>query len=256
MKLSVTLITLNEEANIRQALESARWADEIVVVDAFSTDRTVAICREYTDRVFQHPWSGFAAQKNLALREARGEWVFSLDADERIPPSLAEEIRRVVADDGPCDGYFVPRKNYFAGRWIRHGGWYPDHTLRLFRRSKGRFLPRAVHEAVQIQDGRVGYLRHALEHYTYASVSDYLTRMDRYSTLAAQEMACQGRRARIADLVLRPPAVFLKAYVLRGGFLDGLDGLVLAGLGAAYAFAKYAKLREIQARDGEAPASP
>ena len=163
-RLSVIIIALNQEANIGDCLASVSFADDIVVVDTGSTDRTVELARAYTDRVLSAPWQGFGRTKNYALDQARGEWVFSLDTDERVPPALQEEILAVVASDGPLDGYRVARKNYFCGRWIRHLGWYPDYTLRLFRRGRGRFRDREVHEEVVV-DGPVGTLKTPLEHY-------------------------------------------------------------------------------------------
>jgi glycosyltransferase involved in cell wall biosynthesis len=251
VSLSVTIICLNEAARIRACLESVRWADEIVVCDSGSTDGTPEICRAYTDRVFIDPWRGFAAHKNLALDRATGDWIFSLDADERVTPELAREIRETLRAPA-ADGYTVARRNHFLGRWIRHGGWYPDRTIRLVRRGAGRFQPRAVHEAVQVE-GAVGHLVHPFDHFTYDSVSAYLRRMDRYSTLAAEEMRRDGRRARLVDLGLRPAATFLRMYLLQSGFRDGTAGLVLAGLYAAQTLAKYAKLWEMGLRKSEAP---
>ncbi|MBI5379178.1 MAG: glycosyltransferase family 2 protein [Nitrospirae bacterium] len=246
-KVSVTIITQNEEGMVRGCLESVRWAAEIVVVDAESTDRTAAIAHEYTEKVFVKPWLGFAEQKNLALSEATCPWVLSLDADERVTPDLAAEILDALkAPD--ADGYYVPRKNFFGGRWIRHGGWYPDYTLRLFKRTHGSFGDREVHEGV-VLNGRSAYLRHPLVHETYKDLSDYLARMDRYSSLAARELRKRGSRFRLWHLFFRPPAAFVKHYLLKQGFRDGADGLLLAALQAMYTFAKYAKLYEMEQAD-------
>ncbi len=243
--LSVTIITLNEEENIRACLESVRWADEIVVCDSGSRDKTLEICREYTQRVYVDEWRGFGAHKNLCLSRAAHPWVLSLDADERVTPALQTAIQEVLAAEGSLDGYFIPRRNYFLGRWVRSSGWYPDHVLRLFRKTRGKFKEVAVHEAVEVE-GRVGFLEEPLEHHTYRSVGDFLGRMDRYSGLAAEEMLRQGRKAGILDLVLRPPVTFLRMFLLRGGFREGWGGLVLAGLYACYTFAKYARLWEMR----------
>jgi glycosyltransferase involved in cell wall biosynthesis len=243
--LSVTLIVLNEEARIRACLESVRWADEIVVCDSGSADRTREIVREYTDRLYVDAWRGFAAHKNLALERARQPWVLSLDADERVPAPLREEILAVLERDGPRDAYYVPRRNHFLGRPIRRCGWWPDLTLRLFRRGRGRFAPRSVHEAVVVE-GRVGYLGAPLEHFTYDSVGAFLQRMDRYSTLAAQELRAAGRRARLPDVVARPAWTFLRMVCLQGGWREGWRGVVLSGLYASYTFSKYAKLWELE----------
>jgi glycosyltransferase involved in cell wall biosynthesis len=246
--LSVTIITLNEEQNIRACLESVRWADEIVVCDSGSQDKTLEICREFTDQIYVDEWRGFGAHKNLCLDRTSHPWILSLDADERVTAGLRRAIEGILAGSEAADGYWFPRQNYFLGRWMRSSGWYPDHVLRLFRRAKGRFKERAVHESVVV-DGRVEYLQEPLEHHTYRTISDYLKRMDRYSGLAAEELNRAGRRAGPADLLLRPPLTFLRMYLLRGGIREGGHGLVLAGLYACYTFAKYAMLWEMR-RDG------
>jgi glycosyltransferase involved in cell wall biosynthesis len=243
-RLSVTVIALNQEDNIGDCLASVSFADEIVVVDTGSTDRTVELARSFTDLVFNAPWQGFARTKNYALDQARGDWVFSLDTDERVPEALKDEILAVVASDGPLKGYRVPRKNYFCGRWIRHLGWYPDYTLRLFRRDQGRFRDREVHEEVVVA-GPVGVLETPLEHYSYKSVSDYVTRMDRYARLAAQELAKAGRRPYSGELFVRPFFTFLHLYFIRRGFLEGVPGYALAVLMSMYKFLKYYYLREL-----------
>jgi glycosyltransferase involved in cell wall biosynthesis len=244
MSLSVTVIALNQEANIGDCLKSVSFADDIVVVDTGSTDRTVEVARAYTDRVLTTSWQGFGRTKNFALDQARGEWVFSLDTDERVPPALKDEIQTVVKANGPLAGYRVPRKNYFCGRWIRHLGWYPDYTLRLFRRDQGRFRDREVHEEVLVA-GPVGNLKTPLEHYSYRSVSEYVTRMDRYARLAAVELAKRGRRPFPGELVFRPFFTFLHLYVIRQGFLEGTTGYALAILMSTYNFLKYYYLREL-----------
>ena len=246
-KLSVILICLNEEEKIRACLESVAWADEIVVCDSGSTDETLAICRQYTDRIFTDPWRGFGAHKNLALERATHRWVLSLDADERVTPPLAGRLRGILARADAADGYYIPRQNFFLGHWIRHGGWYPDYVLRLFRRGRGRFRERAVHEAVEV-DGRTAHLAEPLEHYTYDSVSAFVQRMDRYSGLAAEELRRAGARFRPWDLLVRPLHAAARMYLLKGGFRDGMPGLVLAGLYGAYTFAKYVKLWELEAK--------
>ncbi len=248
--ISVAIITLNEERNIRACLESVKWADEIVVCDSGSTDRTLAIAAEYGARTFQDPWQGFAAHKNLAVERTQHPWVFVLDADERVTPALQREIEAVLADPG-APGYLVPRRSYFLGQWIRRCGWYPDETIRLFRRDRGRFAERNVHEAVAVE-GRVERLSAPLEHFTYDSISAFLQRMDRYSTLAAEELHRAGRSARLADLLGRPVWTFLRMWLLQSGWREGWRGIVLSGLYAGYAFSKYAKLWELTrtARDG------
>jgi glycosyltransferase involved in cell wall biosynthesis len=243
--LAVTVITLNEEANIVPCLESATWAAEIVVLDSGSTDRTVELARQFTDRVFSVPWQGFGKTKNQAIEAATMPWIFVLDADERITPDLRREIEQIVAADGPLDGYRVPRRNHFCGRFIKHLGWYPDYSIRLFRKTKGRFVEREVHESVEM-NGRVGTLQHPMLHYTYTSSSDFVRRMDRYSTLAAQELRRRGKRPRPGELVWRPCLTFLKLYILQRGFLAGRDGYTLAFLYSTYTFLKYYKFRELR----------
>jgi (heptosyl)LPS beta-1,4-glucosyltransferase len=243
VRLSVVVVTRNEEERLRACLESVAWADEIVVVDAESEDKTVAIAQEFTDRVVVRPWPGYAAQKNNALDLATGEWALSLDADEIVSAELAAEIRRVLTSNGPADGYAVPRRNMFWERWVRHGGLYPDWQVRLFRRARGRFLARAVHESVSVE-GRVERLAGHLEHHSYRDVSDFLARADRYATLAAEEAVAQGHRVGAADLVLRPLGRFLAMYVVRGGFLDGWRGFLLATLYAYYVLIRSAKIWE------------
>jgi glycosyltransferase involved in cell wall biosynthesis len=244
MTLSVIIIALNQEANIEECLASVGFADEIVLVDTGSTDHTVKLARTYTDRVITAPWQGFAGTKNFALDQARGDWVFSLDTDERVSAALKEEILAVVWADGPLDGYQVSRKNYFGGRWIRHLGWYPDHTLRLWRRGRGRYRDREVHEEVVVA-GPVGILRNSLDHYSYNNLEEYAARQDRYARLAAREMFKQGRRPRPGELWWRPFVTFLKLYFLKQGFLEGSLGLALAGKGSRYNYLKYHYLREI-----------
>jgi glycosyltransferase involved in cell wall biosynthesis len=243
-QLSVTVIALNQEDHISECLASASFADEIVVVDTGSTDRTVEVARTYTDRVMTTAWQGFGRTKNYALDQAQGDWVFSLDTDERVPAALRDEIRGVVKANGPLAGYRVPRKNYFCGRWIRHLGWYPDYTLRLFRRDQGRFREREVHEEVVV-NGPVGNLQTPLDHYSYRSVSEYVARMDRYARLAAMELAKRGRRPYPGELVYRPVFSFIHAFFLRRGFLEGTTGYTLAALMSMYKFLKYYYLREI-----------
>lgn len=248
--ISAILITKNEERNVEACLASLSFAEEIIVVDSGSTDGTEAICRnDPRVRWFPEAWKGFGAQKNSALERAGGPWVFSIDADERVTPELAQEIS-ALDPAAPYAGYRVPRRSFFGERWVRHGGWYPDHTIRLWRNGAGRFDDRSVHEAVRV-DGPVGTLRGDLLHYTYEDVSDFVERMNRYSSLGAEELLRAGKRATGFDLLLRPPYTFFRMFVLRRGFLDGNLGLRLAALYAMYTFTKYVKAWE--AGRGPAP---
>jgi glycosyltransferase involved in cell wall biosynthesis len=239
----VAVVTLNEEERLRACLESVVWADEIVVVDAGSSDKTMAIAREFTDRALFRAWEGYGAQKNFALGQCRGDWILSLDADERVSDALREEIRAALVSGGPEVGFYLPRQNLFQGRWVRHGGLYPDWQLRLFRRGRGAFVERAVHESVRV-DGPAGRMGAPLVHESYRSIGDAVARLNRYSDLAAMELALAGQGGRLVDLLIRPAWRFVSMYLLRAGFLDGWRGLVLAALHAHYVFLRAAKVRE------------
>ncbi len=242
--VSAILITKDEEKNVGDCLASLVFADEIVVVDSGSTDGTEAVCRrDPRVRWFPEEWKGFGPQKNSALDKAVGPWVFSIDADERVSEGLAREVAGLDLSSVPFDGYRVPRRSYFGDTWVRHGGWYPDYTIRLWRKDRGRFNDRQVHEVVRLS-GPVGTLSGDLIHYTYRDTEDFLERMDRYAALGAEELRKAGVRGTFPDLWLRPPFTFLKMYVLRRGFLDGVLGFRLALLYSRYTFAKYSKLRE------------
>jgi glycosyltransferase involved in cell wall biosynthesis len=246
-RLSVVVITLNEEERLRACLDSVAWADEIVVVDAESQDKTGQIAREFTDHVLVRPWPGFAAQKNFGVEHASGDWILSLDADEEVSRELREDTMRVLAQAEAADGYAVPRRNLFLGQWIRHGGLYPDWQVRLFRRGRGRFLEREVHESVQVS-GRVGRLRGHIVHRSYRGVADFFERANRYSTLAADELVRGSARVRAGELLARPLGRFLAMYLLKLGFLDGRKGLLLAALYAYYVFMRTAKVWEASRR--------
>ena len=245
--VTATVITLNEAANLRAALASLSWADEIIVVDSESRDDTVAIAREFTDRVIVRPWPGYVAQKNFAAGEARHDWIFSLDADERVSPALAEEIKALVAGGPSATGYRVPRVTFHLGRWLRSTDWYPDYQLRLYDRRRARWAGRLVHESVTA-DGAVIDLRGELLHYAYRDLAHHVQTMDRYTSLAARQMFEDGRRAGWFDLAVHPPAAFLRNYLLRGGFRDGAPGLIVSAMNARYVGLKFAKLWELQRR--------
>lgn len=244
MKITAIVITRNEERNIGDCLASIPFADEVVVVDSGSVDRTEEICRmDPRVRWFSEPWKGFGPQKNSALDKARNDWVFSIDADERVTPELTKEIASLPLFEPGVDGYRIPRKSFFGKKWVRYGGWYPDHTIRLWRRRAGRFVDRSVHEVVRVS-GTVGTLRGDLLHYTYRDTADFIERMNRYATLGAAELRKTGARGTTFDLLFRPPFTFFRMFVLRRGFLDGELGFRLAVLYAIYTFVKYAKLRD------------
>lgn len=255
MPVTATVITLNEADHIQAALESLAWADEIVVVDSESTDRTVAIARQFTDRVFVRPWPGYVAQKNFAAEQASHDWIFSLDADERVSPSLASEIAGRLKGDAAVAGYRLPRVTFHLGRWIRSTDWYPDYQLRLYDRRRGRWSGSRVHESVKAE-GQVVDLRGELLHYAYRDLAHHLQTMDRYTTLAARQMFEEGRRAGWLDLAVHPPAAFLRNYLLRGGFRDGVPGLIVSAMNARYVGLKFAKLWELCSPSTSTPPAP
>jgi glycosyltransferase involved in cell wall biosynthesis len=244
-KLSVTIITLNEADHIAGAIDSAVWADEIIVVDSGSRDGTVDIARAKGARVVCREWPGYVDQKNHAAGLAAHDWIFSLDADERITPALAAEIQALLAADPPLRGYRMPRVTFHLGRWIRTTDFYPDYQTRLYDRRAARWRGKYVHESVAV-DGRAGRLRHELEHYSFRDLLDHLDRINHYTTLAARQMHEAGRRVGPLGLLVHPPAAFLRNYVLRRGFMDGTTGLMLSLVNATSVFLKLAKLWELQ----------
>jgi len=254
-KLSVTVITRDEAANLAAALDSVAWADEIVVVDSESSDATVAIAQRYTNRVIVRSWPGYVDQKNRAAAEATYDWILSIDADERVSPELARDIRALIQHEPAAAGYRLPRVTFHLGRWIRTTDWYPDYQLRLYDRRRGRWTGKHVHESVRV-DGPVEDLASELHHLAYRDLAHHLQTMDRYSTLAAAEMREAGRTAGWLDLVVHPPAAFLRNYVLRGGFRDGVPGLIISLMNAAYVAVKFAKLWEQCSHSTSIPPAP
>ncbi|MBI2219618.1 MAG: glycosyltransferase family 2 protein [Acidobacteria bacterium] len=244
-KLSVTIITRNEAANIAPALGSVAWADDIVVVDCGSTDATVDVARARGARVFHRDWKGFAEQKNYAAELAEHDWILSLDADERVTPALADEIRALMASEPAQAGYRIPRVSWYLGRWIRTTDWYPDRQLRLYDRRRARWGTRRVHESVNV-DGEAGRLQHEIQHRPYRDLTHHLDTMNRYTTLAAEEMYEQGRRSGLASLTVLPVAAFARNYVLRRGFMQGTRGFVISVLNSYYVLLKFLKLWERQ----------
>jgi (heptosyl)LPS beta-1,4-glucosyltransferase len=244
--VTATVITKNEADAIADALTSLNWADEIIVVDAESTDETVAIARRFTDRVYVRSWNGYVEQKNHAASLASHDWIFSLDADERVTAELSMEMRALLAAGPRHAGYRMPRVSFYLGRWMRTTDMYPDYQLRLYDRRRARWDGLHVHESVKVNGESTGYLKNELQHYPYRDLSEHLIRMDRYTTLAAQQMFEKGKRATRLELLFHPPVAFLRNYVLKGGFRDGKPGLIISLVNSYYVMLKFAKLWEMQ----------
>jgi glycosyltransferase involved in cell wall biosynthesis len=242
MKITATIITLNEERNIARSIESLRCADEILIVDSGSIDRTVELAQNLGARVIEGQWLGFAAQKNWAAEQASNDWILSLDADEALSEALEAEIWSLKKTGPRHDAYTMPRLARYLGRWILHSGWYPDRKVRLYRRGKARWVGEFVHESVVV-DGRTGHLDSNILHFTCDSLSEHLRTLDKYTTLAAQEIAARRMKVPLARLILDPAWTFVKSYFLQRGFLDGLEGLTIAYMAAFYTFLKYSKAR-------------
>ncbi|NCC50406.1 MAG: glycosyltransferase family 2 protein [Spartobacteria bacterium] len=244
-KISACVTAGNEERNIDRCLRSLTWCDEIVVVDSFSTDRTVEFCRKYTERVYQHEWLGYIGQKNLIRGMAQYPWILFLDADEEVSPTLRDEICAQF-DKGPAHyvGYQFPRKVYYLGRWICHGEWFPDIKLRLFKKEHGRSGGREPHDQVLV-DGPVKTLNGCIYHYTYNDIAEHLATMNRFTSITAREKYNEGYRFRWSDWLLRPWWRFFKAFILKGGFMDGRRGLLIACVSSFAVAIKYAKLWEM-----------
>jgi len=251
-KLSVYVMTYNEEAKIRDCLESVTWADEIVILDSFSTDRTVPICENYTDKIFQQEFVGFGKLRNIAIEHCANDWILSVDADERVTLELREEILKKLAEAPDADAYFIPRKSHFLKYWVRHCGWYPDYRQpQFFHKHKMKYREQLVHESFDVS-GKVGHLREHVIQYPFLSLDQFLKKMDRYSTLRAQDMMSQGASFHISQVIVHPLAMFWRMYFQKLGFLDGKVGLILSLLYAYYTMLKYAKLWESgQSRDSK-----
>jgi glycosyltransferase involved in cell wall biosynthesis len=244
-RLSAIIITRNEEANLARCLESVRFADQVVVVDSHSTDQTVNIALSFNAEVFTIDWNGFGHAKQFALDKATGDWVMSIDADEQLSAGLAAEIQTITRADQTVVAFDMPRLTNFLGRWIRHCGWYPDRVLRLFQRSHGRFTPDIVHERVEIV-GPVGHCRNDLHHYSYPTLEVYFEKFNRYTTDGARQAADRGEKAHLFDITIRPCVTFIKHYISKAGFLDGIEGLMISTLSSCAVFTKYAKLRQME----------
>ena len=250
MKVTATIITLNEESNIRAACESVAWADEIIVVDSESTDSTREVAAAAGATVITNAWPGFSVQKQFAVEQASQDWIFSLDADERVSDELRNSIStlRGKAESEIADGYLVSRRTYYQGRWIKGGGWYPDRQLRLFKKSMGHWKKRHIHESVTMNaEARIETLVGDILHYTVKDAA-YHHRMigERYAPLAARQMFEEGKRTSTFSVATAGPAAFLRSFVLKGGFRDGFSGLTIANFAAHHAFLKHLMLWEIQ----------
>ena len=250
-KLSAYIITYNEEERIRDCLESVKWADEIVVLDSFSTDRTVEICREYTDKIYQHRFAGFGDLRNTAISHTSNNWILSVDADERVTEELREEISEKLKTGPAADAYFVPRINYFLGHRIKHCGWYPDYRQpQFFHKDRMKYTDQLVHEGF-ILSGKVSYLHGHVLQYPFLSLEQFFRKMDRYSSLRAEDMFREGRRFNIHHLITHPLSMFIKMFILKRGFLDGKVGFIISTLYAYYTFIKYIKLWEKSEQTGK-----
>jgi glycosyltransferase involved in cell wall biosynthesis len=244
MKITATIITLNEERNIARAIESLRCCDEILILDSGSTDRTLQLAENLGARVFEAGWRGYSGQKNWAAEQAANDWILSLDADEALSEALEAEIWNLKKSGPSFDGYTMPRLARYLGRWILHSGWYPDRKIRLYDRRKGRWVGDFVHESVHV-DGRLGQLESNILHFTCESLSEHVKTMERYTTLAAQEIAARKIQVPLWRVLVDPQWTFLKSFVLQRGFLDGREGVTIAYMAAFYTFLKYSKARNM-----------
>lgn len=247
-KISITIITHNEEENIRDCLESIKWADEIIVVDSGSTDRTIEICGEYTDKIFFNTWVGMKEQKQCAVEKASNMWIFSIDADERATEAMKQFILQELKNPS-YDGYRFPRQNYFLGKWLKHGGWYPDHVLRLFRRDRGHFGGINPHDKVVISRGRINTVEIPIIHHTHKSISQYLVKQNMYSMISAKELFYSGKKVTPYIIPIKALWKFIETYFVKRGVMDGFRGFIVA-TGATYSiFWKYAHIWDLSRKN-------
>lgn len=248
MKISACIITYNEEDRIEETLKSLEnVADEIVVVDAFSTDKTPEIVKSFGVKFFQREWDGYSSQKNFAISQAKYPWILSIDADERLSQKLRDEIMEIKEKEPEFDGFSFRRKSFYMGKWIKHSGWYPDKKVRLFRKELARWEGDFVHETLVFK-GKVKELKGELLHYSYRNLSDHVKRIERYSTLSAEKMFLEGRRSSFLKIFSLPLFTFFRDFIFRAGFLDGIQGLIISFFSSYYVFLKFAKLYELQRR--------
>jgi glycosyltransferase involved in cell wall biosynthesis len=241
--LSVIIITKNEAQHISRCLESVRWADEIIVLDSGSSDNTVELCKAFTDKVFVTDWPGFGIQKQRALDKATGDWVLSIDADEQVSLELKAEIEQAIHNQ-QADGFEIPRLSSYCGREMKHGGWWPDYVLRLFKRELGHFSPELVHERIYV-NGKVEKLIEPLLHEAFIDSEEVLHKINSYSSLGAKRLHAAGKKTSLAEAILKGIWTFFRTYFLKAAFLDGRQGLMLAISNAAGAYYKYLKLLEL-----------
>ena len=242
--LSVIIITKNESRHIASCLNSVAWADEIIVLDSGSSDDTTAICKTYTDQVYETDWPGFGPQKQRALDKVQGDWVFSIDADEQVTPELQEEIKQAIQSK-QFSGYQIPRLSRFCGKQIRHGGWWPDYIVRLFRRESAKFMDVPVHEKVLV-DGPIAKLKSPLLHDTYQTLEEAIDKMNKYSSLSAKMLFDAGKKSSISKALIKTLWTFVRCYLIKAAFLEGRYGLMLAAVNSQGTFYKYIKLLELQ----------
>lgn len=242
--ISVAVISKNEEGNIGRCLASVTWADEIVLVDACSTDKTTDIARKYTDKIFRNEWKGFNEQRKFALSKTSYDWVLVLDADELCSDELKTEIRNFITNQEKYHGFRIPRKNFFLNRWIKHGGWYPGYQLRFFNKNYTKITDRLVHEGYEV-DGEIGYFRGNIDHYTVNSISEFMSKVNKYSSLQAEEKSA-NKNVNFLDLLLRPFAAFFVQFFIRRGFMDGVYGLMVANFDVITNMLTYMKIFEIR----------
>lgn len=240
MKIAAMVSTFNEESNIEACLETLNWVDELVLVDSGSKDRTLDIAQKYNPKVTFTPPGNSAEFRNVGLDIIESDWILIVDADERVSSELRDEIQQIVAGNHQELGYYLPRKNLFMRKWIRHCGWYPDYILRLFRNCPEHRFSGLVHESIQLS-GKAGYLKNPLIHYTYSGLEQYLNKFNRYTTLSAEMIYERGRRINLFHLIFRPPLEFIKMFILKRGFLDGIHGLIISMMSSMYIFVKFAK---------------
>lgn len=243
MKISASVIVYNEEANIRELCESIKWVDEIVIVDSFSSDRTREIAAEFTDKIYEYEFKGYKDKHEFADSKTTGDWILWMDADERVTPELRSEIEALKEREILPDGFEMPRRTWFAGRWIKHSGWYPDYQMRLYRKEASFWGGVAPHETARV-NGKVERLSGHILHYTKKDLSEYHRTVDSYTTLASKALFEQGRKATTANLFYSSIAGFLRSYIVKQGFRDGIQGLIIAMFTAYGVFLKYAKLWE------------